>query len=132
MVEEMQEGAVTLSDAGVIVYCNKQIARLLGRFAQDLLGQPFRAFLAPASLALFERVWQRSGSEADRGEVSLLAAGGAQVPVYLALRPLPGDGLVQTSVVIADLTQQKRHQEIMASEVFSTSILDRAGRHRGL
>ena len=44
MVEEMQEGAVTLSDAGVIVYCNKQIARLLGASPQDLLGRPFRAF----------------------------------------------------------------------------------------
>ena len=125
MVEEMQEGAVTLSDAGVIVYCNKQIARLLG-VRPGPAGPAVPRLSSPRKPCVIPALWQRSGSEADRGEVSLLAAGGAQVPVYLALRPLPGDGLVQTSVVIADLTQQKRHQEIMASEVFSTSILDQA------
>ena len=126
MVEEMQEGAVTLSDDGVIVYCNKQIARLLGASHQDLLGRPFRSFLAPTSVPLFEALWQRSRTEASRGEVRLVAADGSQVPVYLALRLLPADGLAQTSMVIADLTEQKRYQEIMASEVFATSVLDQA------
>jgi PAS domain S-box-containing protein len=126
MVEEMQEGAVTLSDDGVILYCNKQIARLLGVSHQDLLGRPFRDSLAPASVPLFEAIWQRSRNETSRGAVRLAAASGAQVPVYVALRLLPADGLAQTSVVIADLTEQKRYQEIMASEVFSTSVLDQA------
>jgi PAS domain S-box-containing protein len=126
MVEEMQEGAVTLSDDGVIVYCNKQIARLLNASYQDLLGEPFRTFLAPQSVPLFEALWQRSRNEVSRGEVQLTAVGGALVPVYLALRLLPADGLAQTSIVIADLTEQKRYQDIMASEVFSTSVLDQA------
>jgi PAS domain S-box-containing protein len=126
MVEEMQEGAVTLSDDGVIVYCNKQIARLLGASHQALLGQPFRAFLAPKSVSLFEAMWQRSRNETSRGKVHLTTAGATQVPVYLALRPLPTDGLAQTSLVIADLTEQKRYQDIMTSEVFATSVLDQA------
>ena len=126
MVEEMQEGAVTLSDDGVIVYCNKQIARLLNASYQDLLGQPFRTFLAPRSVPLFDALWQQSRTESSRGEVLLATADGAQVPVYLALRLLPADGLAQTSVVIADLTEQKRYQDIVASEVFATSVLDQA------
>jgi PAS domain S-box-containing protein len=126
MVEEMQEGAVTLSDDGVIVYGNKQIARLLGTTPQGLLGRPFRDFLAPASVPLFEALWQRSRTEASRGEVHVVAANGADVPAYLALRLLPADGLPQTSIVVADLTDQKRYQEIMASEVFATSVLDQA------
>lgn len=126
MVEEMQEGAVTLSNDGVILYCNKQIARMLDTSHQHLLGRPFRDFLAPTSLPRFEAFWQRSRTEASRGEVRLVAANGGQVPVYLALRLLPADGLTQTSVVIADLTEQKRYQDIMASEVFATSVLDQA------
>lgn len=47
MVEEMQEGAVTLSNDGVILYCNKQIARMLDTSHQHLLGRPFRDFFAP-------------------------------------------------------------------------------------
>jgi PAS domain S-box-containing protein len=126
MVEEMQEGAVTLSDDGIIVYCNKQIARLLDASHQDLLGRPFRNFLAPESVSLFESLSQRSRTESSRGEVRLLAANGMHVPAYLALRLLPADGLAQTSVVIADLTEQKQYQEIVASEVFATSVLDQA------
>ncbi len=76
------------------------------------------------SVPLFEALWQRSRIETSRGEVRLAAADGAQVPVHLALRLLPADGLAQTSMVIADLTEQKRYQEIMASEVFATSVLD--------
>lgn len=126
MVEEMQEGAVTLSEDGIIVYCNKQIARLLGASHQDLLGRPFHIFLAPSSVSLYEALRQRSRDEASRGEVYLVAADGGQVPVYLAFRLLRDRGLRRTSIVIADLTEQKRYQEIMAAEAFATSVLDQA------
>ncbi len=126
MVEEMQEGAVTLSDDGAIIFCNKQIARLLGVSHQDLLGKAFRSFLAPESVPLFEALCQRDGSNASRSEVCLIAADGRQVPAYLAIKLLSTDGPAQTSAVIADLTELKRYQEIMASEVFATSVLDQA------
>ena len=54
MVEEMQEGAVTLREDGIVVYCNKQIARMLRTSHQSLLGKPFRDFLVPADLSVFE------------------------------------------------------------------------------
>jgi PAS domain S-box-containing protein len=126
MVEEMQEGAVALNEDGVVVYGNKQIARMLDIPQRGLLGQPFCAFLADESVPLFEALWQRSRMGTSCGEVRLMAAGGVTVPVYLALRVLPVEGPAQTSVVINDLTEQKRHQEIMASEVFAASILDQA------
>ena len=126
MVEEMQEGAVTLSDDGVVLYCNKQIARLFGASHQEFPGRPFRDFVAPASDSQFEALWQRSRNETSRGEVGLVAADGRQVSVCLALRLLPADGRAQTSVVIADLTEQRRHREVVASEVLATSVLDRA------
>ena len=126
MVEEMQEGAVTLSDDGVIVYSNKQIAQMLGTSHQEILGRPFRDFVAAASVPVFNALWQRSRIETSRGEVRLATVSGVQVPVSLALRRLPTDGLGQTSMVIADSTEQKRHQEILAPEIFSTSVLDQA------
>ena len=80
----------------------------------------------PKSVSLFEALWQRSRSETESGRSPPCRGHGAQVPVYLALRLLPADGPAQTSMVIADLTEQKRYQEIMASEVFATSVLDQA------
>ena len=119
MVEEMQEGAVTLRDDCVINYCNKQIARMLHASHQALLGLSFRNFVADESLPAFGSLWQRSRNEPARGEVTLRALDGAEVSAHLALNPPATNDAAQTSVVITDLTEQKRHQEIMAAEKFA-------------
>ena len=126
MVEEMQEGAVTLREDGIVVYCNKQIARMLRTSHQSLLGKPFRDFLVPADLSVFEALLRNRGNESSRGEVGLAAADGTQVPVHLAFRLLSTEEPSLISLVITDLTEQKRHEKIVASEAFSSSILDQA------
>jgi PAS domain S-box-containing protein len=124
MVEDMQEGAVTLSAEGVILYRNKQIGQILGIENHGLLGKSFSDFMSPESRPLFDALIRHSRSETSRGDVELIAADGRAVPVHLALKLLATDGTSQTSVVITDLTEQKRHQEILASEAFSRAIFD--------
>lgn len=116
MVEEMQEGAVTLRDDCSIVYCNKPIARMLRISHQTMLGVSFRNFLASESLPIFDSLWQRSRYEPSPGEVTLAAADGTQVAVHLILNLLPSDEPNLTSMVVTDLTEQKRHREIVAAE----------------
>ena len=43
----------------------------------------------------------------------------SQVVAHLALNLLPSDEPTQTSVVITDLTEQKRHQEMVAAEAYA-------------
>jgi PAS domain S-box-containing protein len=120
MVEEMQEGAVTLRDDCAIMYCNKQIARMLHTSHQTLLGVSLRNFVATDSLPTFDLLWQRSRTEPSRGEVTLRANDDIQVVVHLTFNLLPSDEPSQTSVVITDLTEQKRHQEIVAAEALAS------------
>src|SRR3954454_16379026 len=54
LVEQMTQGAVTLTADGVILYCNRHFADLLGRPLEDLLGQPVHGFVSPAGRALLE------------------------------------------------------------------------------
>jgi PAS domain S-box-containing protein len=119
LVEEMQEGAVMLRDDGIILYCNKQTARILRTSHQNLLGTSFGSFLAPESQPVFQSLWQRSRKEVSRGEVTLAAADGTQVAVNLALKVLSPDEPTQTSIVITDLTEYKRYQEVLAAEAFA-------------
>jgi PAS domain S-box-containing protein len=119
MVEEMQEGAVTLQDDCVITYCNKQIAQMLRTSHQSLLGASFREYLSTESRPVFEMLWQHSHKEPIRGQVALAAADGSEVPVQLSLNVLPFDELNQTSIVITDLTDEKRHEEMAAAERFA-------------
>ena len=41
LVEEMQQGALTLGDAGAIAYCNRRFADLVGRPLDRLMGVAF-------------------------------------------------------------------------------------------
>jgi PAS domain S-box-containing protein len=119
MVEEMQEGAVTLRDDGVVMYSNGSVARLLHTSQRTLAGKSFRDFVATESLPMFESLWQQSRNEPSRGEVALATADGAQIAVHLTLNLLPSEEPMQTSVVITDLTEQKQHQEMVAAAAFA-------------
>ena len=111
MVEEMQEGAVTLREDGVVMYCNEQIARMLRTSHQSLLGKSFRDFLSPHSLPAFEALLHNSRTQSSQCEVILSAADGVQVPALLASRPVSMAGSNLISMVITDLTEQKRQSE---------------------
>jgi PAS domain S-box-containing protein len=126
MVEEMQEGALTLRDDGLIMYCNRQVTQMLRTTHQGLLGKCLSAWLTPASQPLLEALLRESLEGSRRAEVTLLAADGTQVPVLLALRVLSEATPRLISAVLADLTEQKRHREMMASATFASSILDQA------
>ena len=51
MVEQMREGALTLSGDGTILYCNQRFAELVARPAERIAGQAFAEFLHPDDLA---------------------------------------------------------------------------------
>ncbi len=109
----------TVRDDGIIMYTNGRLARMLRSPNQTLAGKSFRNFLTAESLPVFESLWQRSRIEPSRGEVTLTATDGSQVDVQLTLNLLPSEEPIQTSVVITDLTEQKRHQEMVAAEAYA-------------
>lgn len=45
-VEEMHAGAVTLSNAGIILYCNQRFAELVQEPIEDVIGSYLNRFLA--------------------------------------------------------------------------------------
>ena len=120
MVEEMQEGAVALRDDCIIMYSNKQIARMLHTSHRELAaGLSFRNFVAAESLPFSNRSGTQSHSEPSRGEVTLRCRRRHEIAIHLTVNALASDEPAQTSVVITDLTEQKRHQEIVAAEAFA-------------
>ena len=88
-VERMQQGAVSLGRDGTIFYCNQRLAEMLGVPHQRILGQPMLPFVAPASRRCFEELLQNALSANCQGELWLQAADGHEVPVFVAMNPLP-------------------------------------------
>ena len=128
LVESMNEGAVTLAGDGTILYCNSRLATLLQIPLESLIGSPFRALVAAADRPLFDAQREKGAQEGTAVEIGLTTGAGTLVPVIISrsAHDLPGSSGV-LSMVVTDLTQQARNDEMVASGLLAFSIIDQAG-----
>ncbi len=122
MIEEMRQGAITATVDGLLLWCNEGFARMLRAPAESLMGVPMRTYVAPESRELIDALLSRS--EPGEGEVTLLAADGSRIPAYLAVSALPVEDALLICLLVTDLTEQKRNEEIVANERLARSILE--------
>ncbi len=126
-IETMREGAVTVSAAGVILYCNARMAEMLGRPLGQVLGTALRDYLPSADQWVVEGIPRQAGKEASRREVSLMAGDGSQVPVYVSASLMASEGEEWTTLyVLTDLTEHKSYERIVAAERLARLILEQA------
>ncbi len=123
MIEGMRQGAVTLTRTGVVLYCNACFAGLVKAPLSSLAGSSLLPVLDLASQALFQALLAEGEGQA---EVELRASDGVRVPSYLSLTTLPliDDEEPVLCLVVTDLTEQKRNEQIVADERLTRSILE--------
>lgn len=108
LIEQIQEGAVTLTQDGTVLYCNRRLALFLGTAQERVVGHALRPYTLTDQKAAFDRLLAEGLQAPSRGEVTLVAADGTQVPVLISLSPLGGnDGPPLLCGVLTDLTEQK-------------------------
>jgi PAS domain S-box-containing protein len=126
LVETMNEGAVTLSSDGIILYCNNSLANMLHRPLKGFVGTPISTYVATDDHPLLAALLNTSSLECKKDEIRFITGQGDPVPTLIsccAFDPLGAQGRV---VVITDLTQQKRSEEFMAEERLTRSIIEQA------
>jgi PAS domain S-box-containing protein len=125
LVEAMSEGALTLTPEGRILFSNAAFVRLAGAALEQLLQHDIQRYVEPADLPLLAALLKRGVKENSQGELRLLI-GEQQIPVLLSLSALDLDGLPCVCMIVTDLREQKRKQQVLASERLTNSILDQA------
>lgn len=124
LVETMNEGTATLAFDGTILYCNRNLAELLRVPLQVIIGKSIYRFIAPESTTTFNALLEH---EKDMGEINLRAEGGISLPVYLSISSLQTKGSPNAwCLVVTDLTEQKKNEEIVAAERLARSIIEQA------
>jgi PAS domain S-box-containing protein len=127
IVETMSEGAVTLSEKGVILYCNACLAEMLGRPIDQVLGTALRDYLPPAGQQALDAILAQAHTKPSRREINLKASAGHLVPVYLSASRLRSEEAeLIFCLVLTDLTEQKSHEQIVAAERLASLILGQA------
>jgi PAS domain S-box-containing protein len=110
MVEQMQKGAATLSDDGLVLYCNPFLAALLDVPLEAVLGTPLSGFLDEQAAVSLSGLLKAAESGVSRGDVSFRRGGGS-VPTQVSLTLLPLDGAPVFCMIVTDLTERKRQEE---------------------
>jgi diguanylate cyclase (GGDEF)-like protein len=106
-VENMRDGAVTLSSGGLILYANRRLAELLARPRAAIVGSPLKMFVA-GSLPFDLDALRGPGGLGATVELDLIDSAGRTVPVLVGISPLEVDGGDNlTCLTFADLSGQK-------------------------
>lgn len=107
LIEEMNEGALTLSSTGIILYCNACFAEILGLPMEAIPGKSLLQFLIPSDQANLGKLLEQRPDGKIRGELTLLGSQG-EVPVRISMKELVLGGELRLGVVITDLTEHKQ------------------------
>jgi PAS domain S-box-containing protein len=123
IVEHMGEGAITVSESGVILYANPQVADFLGVDRDTMVGRDLTSYVSldqqPALVALLVGS-PDAESSTRRGELSLHKPDGTAVPFLVAATDLDIEDVLVRCLVLTDLTMQKLVEQQVAAEAART------------
>jgi PAS domain S-box-containing protein len=111
LIEEFGEGAVNLSEDGLIVYTNSYFSELLELNYEHVIGRFIVDFIEPLSVPHFKSLFEKALTGKSKGEINL-QVGGKLIPVYISLTSLQPK-LATVGMIITDQTAVKEHEAIV-------------------
>ncbi|MFC5411641.1 ATP-binding protein [Larkinella bovis] len=111
-IETMNEGALTLNEDGLILYCNSQFASMVGMPLSRVIGLSFATFIPADQMETYEKLFRQGWSEDRKFEMALQGFN-HQILCQLSVSSLELDSGISLSVIITDLTTQKETQKLL-------------------
>jgi PAS domain S-box-containing protein len=117
LMDAMSEGVATVTEQGLITYCNARFTSIVGARPELTVGNPISRFVPPVDLERFQTLIVAGTAGRSEGEFWLKAPC-ADTPalVRLAVVSLTMDGARTHCLVMTDLTEQRRLTEAVAAE----------------
>jgi PAS domain S-box-containing protein len=115
MVAQIRQAAVTLTQDGVIVSCNRRFGELLGHAPSTLRGRSLPEFVSDDSKATFDRMLSHGCSEEIQDSVTLVRSDDTEAHLYLGVRPIR-EGALGLCLMITDLTEQRHYEELQRTQ----------------
>ena len=109
LIEQMKEGAVTLSIEGIILFGNRRLAELLGAPLEKIVGTAFKRFFTEDQWPGLDLVLACRSSATSRAEFNLVGTDHRLIPISISVTDIElddGAGRV-LGAVITDLTEPR-------------------------
>lgn len=110
-IEKMNEGAVTLSREGLIVYSNTKFASIVKMPLQKVMGLTFSVFIPPESQWQYDAMVEKAWISHCKEELLILDNAGNKICCLVSCNTLEMEDGISLSLIITDLTSQKEIQE---------------------
>ena len=115
-VETMNEGAVTLSSDGTILYANNQFAEFVGEALEQTVGKSFHDFVVNADHDVLGALVREIGGGSRRAEITLKNRTGLLIPARLSARQMELGGERFICLVVTDLSGQKLQEQLREAD----------------
>ncbi len=122
-VEQMQEGAITASTDGLVLYCNRRFAEMVDMPLERVIGGPIASHLTGDDWAQLSLVFTE-GRDSVKREAVVQRRGSSTLEVHLTASRLPAPDQDIMCIVVTDLTAQKNQLELKLAK----DLADRSNR----
>jgi PAS domain S-box-containing protein len=127
LVEAMNEGAATLGADGTVLYCNQRLSDLVGTPLEQIIGSGVANLVARDSKHDFDAlIAQARNGKSCKSEVDFQPSNGNCIPVYVSLREMNAVEVPALSMVVTDLTERRKTDDLIAAGTLASSILESA------
>jgi len=114
LVESMNEGALSLTETGIIMNCNKAFGKIAGTECGPLIGRSFKEFVAENDAEKFDAFWKQAVVEEARTEIEL-RFDDRTVATYLSVSARLIEGERWVFAVVTDISERKRVEAELAT-----------------
>jgi PAS domain S-box-containing protein len=124
-VEQMNEGALTLNPEGLVLYSNSKFSAMVRKPLSEVIGKPLRDFVETKDQVHFEMLFQRGWEENLNSELCIVS-GSSVIPVQVSVNVLQLDNETALSMIVTDLTLQKKNESELKLKNDQLKILNEA------
>ncbi len=115
LIESMNEGAISLTLGGTILYCNAAFARMVSVPLDQIMGRDVYEFVRPEERESLKRLVRQGSHDAVRAELTLLTTAGDRLPTQFSLNPVKLEKGSSIGVIVTDLSERKRNEHAEAA-----------------
>ena len=111
LIEKMHEGAVTINEEGIILYCNFYFANLVNLPLQKVIGTILSNYIDDSSKKHIEALRENGTVDILKEEAYLYSSDGKEIPVLMSANALWLDTVFAVNIILTDLTLQNENKE---------------------
>lgn len=125
LIEEMNEGALTLNRQAIILFCNSRFAEFLRLPLEKVIGTSIFNFLLKKDHNYFKRLFEQGWKKSSKGEFVLQSNDGKILPFSISMNTLHTSDPPSLGVIVTDLSAEKEILAVKSQVAMQNQIISR-------